>query len=481
MRFWPNNPTHRNSLTTQVVHMDMTDSQHIHTPQSRPRTDAAWLQAHWMPYTGNRDFKAHPRIITGAKGAYFTDMDDRQIFDGLSGLWCTGLGHGRDELTQAVSRQMATLDYSPAFQFGHPLSFELANRVVERMPEGLNRVFFTGSGSESADTSLKMARAYWRAKGQASKTRLIGRVKGYHGVNFGGISVGGIVANRKLFGQGVEADHLPHTQPPAGSFFKGMPPAEAQANGWQGAALADELLNLINLHDASNIAAVIVEPFSGSAGVVIPPVGYLQRLREICTAHHILLIFDEVISGFGRSGAWTGAEAFGVTPDILNFAKQVTNGVQPLGGVVVKQEIYDTFMAAGGPDYMLEFPHGYTYSAHPVACAAGVACMDLLAQEDAPQRVRELAPHLESAVHGLRGAPHVADIRNFGLAAGITLTPVPGEPAKRPYEVAMAMLAKGYYVRYGGDTIQLAPPFISTQAQIDSLVSALGDTLNEVA
>ena len=450
--------------------MDMTDSQRLNPAV---RTDAEWLAAHWMPYTGNRQFKADPRLIVAAQGAYFTSHDGRQIFDGLSGLWCSGLGHGRKEITEAVSRQVATLDYCPAFQFGHPLSFELANKIVERMPAGLNRVFFTGSGSESADTSLKMARAYWRAKGQASKTRLIGRVKGYHGVNFGGISVGGIVANRKLFGQGVEADHLPHTQPANGSFYKGMPPT--------GQELADHLLDLIALHDASNIAAVIVEPFSGSAGVVIPPVGYLQRLREICTANNILLIFDEVISGFGRSGAWTGAEAFGVTPDLLNFAKQVTNGAQPLGGVVAKQEIYDTFMAQGGPDYMLEFPHGYTYSAHPVACAAGVAAMDLLASDHAIERVRELAPYFENAVHGLRGAKHVADIRNYGLAAGITISPLPGEPAKRPYEIAMAMYAKGFYVRYGGDTIQLAPPFISTQAEIDRLVDALGETLNQTA
>jgi beta-alanine--pyruvate transaminase len=454
--------------------MDMTDSQHL---DKRPRTDPDWLAAHWMPYTGNRDFKAHPRLMASAQGAYYTDVNGHRVFDGLSGLWTTGLGHGQDAITQAVARQMATLDYSPAFQFGHPLSFELANRIVAHMPTGLNRVFFTGSGSEAADTSLKMARAYWRAKGQASKTRLIGRVKGYHGVNFGGISVGGMVANRKLFGQGVEADHLPHTQPPNGSFFQGMPPAEAQASGYRGAALADDLLELINLHDASTIAAVIVEPMSGSAGVVVPPVGYLQRLREICTAHNILLIFDEVITGFGRVGGWTAAEALGVTPDILNFAKQVTNGTQPLGGVVVQQAIYDTFMQAGGPDYMLEFPHGYTYSAHPVACAAGIATLDLLERENAPQRVRELAPYFERAVHGLRGARHVADIRNLGLAAGFTIAPLPGEPAKRPYQIAMAMLDKGYYVRYGGDTIQIAPPFISTPAEIDSLVAALGDTL----
>ncbi|MBQ0945511.1 aspartate aminotransferase family protein [Ideonella sp. 4Y16] len=439
-------------------------------------TDAGWMDAHWMPFTGNRDFKANPRLITSAEGVHYTMADGTKLFDGLSGLWCCGLGHARREIAEAVARQVSTLDYSPAFQFGHPLSFELANRIVERMPAGLNRVFFTGSGSESADTSLKMARAYWRAKGQASKTRLIGRIKGYHGVNFGGISVGGLVANRKTFGQGVEADHLPHTQPPAGSFFAGQPPAE----GPHGVALADELLNLIALHDASNIAAVIVEPFAGSAGVIIPPQGYLQRLREICTAHNILLIFDEVITGFGRAGAWTGAEAFGVTPDIINIAKQVTNGVQPLGAVIAKTEIYDTFMQAGGPDYMLEFPHGYTYSAHPVACAAGVAAMDLLAREDGPGRVRALAPHFERTVHSLKGAKHVADIRNFGLAAGITVASAPGEPAKRPYQVAMRMMKRGFYVRYGGDTIQLAPPFISTPAQIDSLVNALGETFNEV-
>jgi beta-alanine--pyruvate transaminase len=453
------------------MYMDMTDLQG--QPLLEARRDADWLQTHWMPYTGNRDFKANPRLIVGAKDAWFIDADGRRIFDGLSGLWCTGLGHGRREIVDAVARQMATLDYSPAFQFGHPLSFELANRMVEKMPAGLNRVFFTGSGSESADTSLKMARAYWRMKGHASKTRFIGRIKGYHGVNFGGISVGGIVANRKLFGQAVEADHLPQTQIPANFFSRGMPD--------NGRELADELLNIINLHDASNIAAVIVEPFSGSAGVIIPPKGYLQRLREICTAHNILLIFDEVITGFGRAGAWTGAEAFGVTPDILNVAKQVTNGTQPLGAVVARQEIYDTFMAAGGPDYMLEFPHGYTYSAHPVACAAGLASLDLLERDHCIERVRSLAPHFEQAVHSLKGSKHVIDIRNYGLAAGFTLEAVPGEPAKRPYQVAMDMWRKGFYVRYGGDTIQLAPPFISTEADIDRLIDALGESFNTIA
>lgn len=449
--------------------MNMNDAQHLVTS----RTDAAWLDAHWMPYTGNRDFKAHPRMMVSAKGCYYTDNQGKQIFDGLSGLWCCGLGHGRTEITEAVTRQMATLDYSPAFQFGHPLSFELANKLKELTPAGLDYVFFTGSGSESADTSLKMARAYWRAKGQASKTRLIGREKGYHGVNFGGISVGGIAANRKMFGQGIEADHIAHTQLASNAFSRGMPD--------QGAELADDLLRLIALHDASNIAAVIVEPFSGSAGVVIPPKGYLQRLRDICSANNILLIFDEVITGFGRAGAYTGAEAFGVTPDIMNVAKQITNGAQPMGAVLARKDIYDTFMAQGGPDYMLEFVHGYTYSAHPVACAVALAALDLLVKENMVGRVQTLAPYFENAVHSLKGVKHVTDIRNFGLAAGFTIDAVPGEPARRPYEIAMAMLKKGFYVRYGGDTIQLAPPFITTPAQIDSLINALGETINQTA
>ena len=449
--------------------MNLNDAQNL----TAPRTDAAWLDAHWMPYTGNRQFKANPRIMVAAKGAYYTDNHGKQIFDGLSGLWCSGLGHGREELTQAAMKQLATLDYSPAFQFGHPLSFALANKLKELTPAGLDYVFFTGSGSESADTSLKMARAYWRTKGQASKTLLIGREKGYHGVNFGGISVGGIGAHRKMFGQGIAADHLPHTQLASNAFSRGMPD--------KGVELADDLLRLIALHDASNIAAVIVEPFSGSAGVVIPPKGYLQRLRDICTANNILLIFDEVITGFGRAGAYTGAEAFGVTPDIMNVAKQITNGSQPLGAVLVKKEIYDTFMAAGGPDYLLEFAHGYTYSAHPVPCAVGLATLDLLVKENMVDKVKALAPHFENAVHSLKGAKHITDIRNYGLAAGITVDALPGEPARRPYDIAMAMLAKGFYVRYGGDTIQLAPPFISTPAQIDSLINALGETFNQTA
>ena len=457
--------------------MNMPDTQAL----TRPRTDAAWLDAHWMPYTGNRDFKAHPRMMASAQGAYYTDLDGRKIFDGLSGLWTCGLGHGRSEIVEAARKQLATLDYSPAFQFGHPLSFALANKLKALTPDGLDYVFFTGSGSESADTSLKMARAYWRAKGQGTKTLFIGREKGYHGVNFGGISVGGIGGNRKVFGQGIGADHLPHTQPPAGSFYRGLPPAQAQANGYAGVGLAEDLLKLIALHDASNIAAVIMEPMSGSAGVVVPPAGYLKRIREICSANNILLIFDEVITGFGRLGTYTGAEYFGVTPDILNCAKQITNGAQPLGAVIASKDIYDTFMAAGGPDYLLEFAHGYTYSAHPVPCAVGLAVLDILVREHMIDRVKALAPYFENAVHSLKGCQHVADIRNLGLAAGFTIDAVPGEPAKRPYEIAKTMLAKGFYVRYGGDTIQLAPPFISTPEQIDSLVNALGETFNATA
>jgi beta-alanine--pyruvate transaminase len=467
---WQTRLHHRLTLTNG--HAMTTLSTHSPAAAIPVRTDAAWLDAHWMPFTANRQFKADPRLIVEARGAYYTDHEGRKIFDGLSGLWCSGLGHGRPEITEAVSRQVATLDYAPAFQHGHPASFALANKLRDITPQGLDHVFFTGSGSEAADTSLKMARAYWRARGQAGKTRLIGREKGYHGVNFGGISVGGMVANRKTFGHAVDADHLPHTQLAANAFSRGIP----QQGGVE---LADRLLDLIALHDASNIAAVIVEPFSGSAGVVVPPAGYLQRLREICAAHDILLIFDEVITGFGRCGAMTGAEFFGVTPDIMNVAKQVTNGTQPLGAVIASRRIYEAFIEAGGPEYMLEFPHGYTYSAHPVACAAGLAAIEVLQSEQLVARVAELAPYFEQAVHGLKGLRHVSDIRNVGLAAGITLAAAPGEPARRPAAVAMACWKKGFYVRYGGDTIQLAPPFITEKAEIDRLVQALGESLME--
>jgi beta-alanine--pyruvate transaminase len=429
------------------------------------------LEAHWMPYTGNRQFKDDPRLIVEADGAYYIDDRGRRIFDGLSGLWCSGAGHNREEIATAVHRQLQTLDYSPGFQYGHPLSFQLANKLKAMTPDGLDYVFFTGSGSESADTSLKMARAYWRLQGQPSKTKLIGRARGYHGVNFGGISVGGIGANRKLFGTAVDADHLGHTVLKDNAFCRGQPE--------KGAFLADELLELIALHDASNIAAVIVEPMAGSAGVLPPPVGYLDRLREICDANNILLIFDEVITAFGRCGAMTGADAYGVVPDIMNIAKQMTNGAVPMGAVVARDDIYQTFMEQGGPDYMLEFPHGYTYSAHPVSCAAALAALDILEREQLPQRVAQEAPYFEEQLHSLQGTPYITDIRNHGFAGALQLEAHPGEPARRPYEVAMRMWEKGFYVRYGGDCIQLGLPFITQRDEIDSLVSALADTLKE--
>lgn len=430
------------------------------------------LDAYWMPYTGNRQFKRDPRIIVGARGSYFTDADGRQVFDGLSGLWTCGAGHGRPEITEAVSRQLAELDYAPAFQFGHPKAFELAHRLRELTPEGLDHAFFTGSGSESADTALKIARAYWRKKGRPTKTKLIGRAKGYHGVNFGGISLGGIGANRALFGQGIDADHLPHTLLAENAFTRGLPE--------RGADKAEELLELIALHDASNIAAVIVEPLAGSAGVIPPPVGYLQRLREICDAHEILLIFDEVITGFGRMGAMTGADAFGVVPDIMNVAKQLTNGAVPMGAVIVQGEIYRTFMEQGGPGYMLELPHGYTYSGHPVACAAALATLDLLENDRLIERVREMSPRFETALHSLKGSRYVSDIRNYGLAGALQIEPYPGEPARRPFEIAMKCWEKGVYVRYGGDTIQLGLPFIVEPEEIDRLINVLGDALGEL-
>ncbi|MDR5860901.1 aspartate aminotransferase family protein [Halomonas eurihalina] len=430
------------------------------------------LDAYWMPYTGNRQFKRDPRIIVGAEGSYLKDAEGRRIYDGLSGLWTCGAGHCRPEVTEAVSRQLGELDYSPAFQFGHPKAFELAHRLGELTPAGLNHVFFTGSGSESADTSLKIARAYWRKKGKPAKTKLIGRSKGYHGVNFGGISLGGIGANRVLFGQGVDADHLPHTLLKENAFTRGMPE--------RGADQADELLELIALHDASNIAAVIVEPLAGSAGVIPPPKGYLQRLREICDQHDILLIFDEVITGFGRMGSMTGAEEFGVVPDIINVAKQLTNGAVPMGGVIVRDEIYQTFMEQGGPDYMLELPHGYTYSGHPVACAAALAALDVLENDRLIERVREMSPVFEEALHSLKGSRYVSDIRNYGLAGALQIEPYPGEPARRPFEIAMKCWEKGFYVRYGGDTIQLGLPFIVEREEIDRLINALGDALGEL-
>ncbi|MDP5290884.1 aspartate aminotransferase family protein [Oceanimonas sp. CHS3-5] len=423
------------------------------------------LEAFWMPFTGNRAFKAAPRLVAEADGAWFTDINGRKLFDSLSGLWCTGLGHKHPKIIEAIHRQLNTLDYAPGFQTGHPLAFELAERLASLAPADLNRVFFTNSGSECADTALKMARAYWRAEGKPEKTRLIGRARGYHGVNMGGTSLGGIGPNRKHYGQLVEADHLPHTLLAENAFSRGQPE--------HGAELADHLLQLIELHDASNIAAVIVEPMSGSAGVIVPPVGYLQRLREICTQHDILLIFDEVITGFGRMGELFGAEAFGVVPDILNVAKQLTNGVVPMGAVIASDPIYQAFMEKPGPDYMVEFPHGYTYSGHPVACAAAMASLDVIIEDDMPGRVRALMPVFEEQIHRLQGLPHVVDIRNCGLAGAVQLAPYPGEPARRPMELAIELWQAGYYVRFGGDTLQFGPPFISTPDELEQLFHAV--------
>lgn len=427
------------------------------------------LDSYWMPFTANRAFKASPRLISGADGVHFLTPDGRRVLDGLSGLWCCGAGHNRSEIADAIAAQARRLDYAPAFQFGHPGAFDLASRLVALTPPGLDRAFLVNSGSEAADTSLKIARGYWRQKGMPSKTRLIGRAKGYHGVNFGGTTVGGIGGNRKLFGGIADTDHLSHTLLPENQFSRGQPA--------HGAHLADELEALVALHDASNIAAVIVEPFAGSAGVIPPPQGYLERLRAICDANDILLIFDEVITGFGRCGAPTGADYFGVTPDIANFAKQITNGAVPLGAVLVKDEIYQTFMAAGGPDYQVEFPHGYTYSGHPLACAAALAALELFEREGFDRQVAEKAGFFEDCIHGLANHPHVTDVRNLGFAGALTLAAYPGEPARRPYEVAMYCWQRGLYVRCGGDTLQFGPAFVMDRQDIAEMFNIVGDAL----
>jgi beta-alanine--pyruvate transaminase len=430
-------------------------------------------QAHWMPFSANRNFAKDPRMIVGAKGLYLIDDSGREIFDSLSGLWTCGAGHTLPEIQQAVNVQLGQLDYSPAFQFGHPLSFKLADKIVQHMPEKLQHVFFTNSGSESADTSIKMARAYWRIKGKPSKTKLIGRARGYHGVNVAGTSLGGIGGNRKMFGQLMDVDHLPHTLQPNLTFTKGC----AETGGVE---LANEMLKLIELHDASNIAAVIVEPISGSAGCIVPPTGYLQRLREICDQHDILLIFDEVITGFGRLGTWTAAEYFGVTPDILNFAKQVTNGAIPLGGVVASHEIYSAFMQQDLPEHAIEFTHGYTYSAHPVACAAALAALEVLEKKNLLAQSAALAPSFEKMLHDLKGAPHILDIRNCGLIGALQLAPRDGDATIRGFELGMKLWKEGFYVRFGGDTLQFGPMFNSTEADIDRLMNAVGDALYQV-
>lgn len=431
------------------------------------------LQSHWMPFSANRNFQRDPRFIVSAKDRWLTDDKGRQLFDSLSGLWTCGAGHCRSEIQAAVAKQLGSLDYAPAFQYAHPFSFQLAEKIAQRMPGDLNHVFFTGSGSESADTAVKMARGYWRAKGLPAKTKFIGRARGYHGVNIAGTSLGGIGGNRKMFGQFMDVDHLPHTLQTDLAFTPGQAPTG-------GTELANEMLKLIELHDASNIAAVIVEPLSGSAGAIIPPQGYLQRLREICDQHNILLIFDEVITGFGRMGRWTGAEYFGVTPDILNFAKQITNGAIPMGGVVARSEIYQTYMSQPLPEHAVEFGHGYTYSGHPVACAAGLATLDLLEKDDLISRSAELAPVFEKTLHSLRDCPNVVDIRNCGLVGAIQLAPRDGDAAIRPFDAGMALWKAGFYVRFGGDTLQFGPMFSTQPEELDRLFDAVGESLHGI-
>jgi beta-alanine--pyruvate transaminase len=431
------------------------------------------LEAFWMPFTANRQFKANPRLLARAEGMHYWTPEGRQILDAVAGLWCVNAGHGRKEITEAVSRQIATMEYAPPFQMGHPEAFKLANDVVGWLPEGLSHVFFTNSGSESVDTALKIALAYHRARGEGTRTRLIGRERGYHGVGFGGISVGGMVNNRKWFGTGLPGvDHLPHTHDLAkNAYTRGEPE--------HGANLADELERLVALHDASTIAAVIVEPVAGSTGVLIPPKGYLKRLRELCTRHGILLIFDEVITGFGRLGAPFGSQFFGVTPDMITMAKGLTNGAVPMGAVAASRQIYDTFMQ--GPEGAIELFHGYTYSAHPVACAAGVATQEIYRRDGLLTRAAEVADYWADGVHSLRGLPHVIDLRNLGLIGAIELDPIPGKPGARGFQTFVRAFEKGLLVRVTGDIIALSPPLIIEKGHIDQVFGTLAETLRELA
>ncbi|RUU58382.1 aspartate aminotransferase family protein [Mesorhizobium sp. M2C.T.Ca.TU.002.02.1.1] len=430
------------------------------------------LSAFWMPFTANRQFKQAPRMLVSAKDMHYTTSDGRKVLDGTAGLWCVNAGHCRPKITEAIQHQAAELDYAPAFQMGHPIVFELANRLVDIAPKGMDHVFFTNSGSESVETALKMAIAYHRVRGEGSRTRLIGRERGYHGVNFGGISVGGIVSNRKMFGTllgGV--DHLPHTHlPEKNAFSKGVPE--------HGAELANDLERLVALHDASTIAAVIVEPVAGSTGVILPPKGYLQKLREICTKHGILLIFDEVITGFGRLGTPFAADYFGVTPDIMTTAKGVSNGVIPMGAVFVRKEIHDAFMT--GPEHMIEFFHGYTYSGNPIASAAALGTLDTYKEEGLLTRGEELAPYWEDALHSLKGEPHVIDIRNIGLIGAIELAPIAGSPTKRAFSAFVKAFERGALIRTTGDIIALSPPLIITKGQINELIDHVRDVLRSI-
>ena len=430
------------------------------------------LDAFWMPFTANRQFKANPRLLSRAEGIYYWTPEGRQVLDAASGLWCVNAGHGRKEITEAVAKQIAEMDYAPPFQMGHPIAFELANSLVEIAPKGLDRVFFTNSGSESVDTALKIAIAYHRVRGEGARSRLIGRERGYHGVGFGGISVGGMVNNRKFFGAMLPGvDHLRHTHDPARNLFsRGLP--------GHGAEFADDLERLVALHDASTIAAVIVEPIAGSTGVLLPPKGYLERLREICTKHGILLIFDEVITGFGRTGSAFAAQEFGVIPDLMTCAKGLTNGAVPMGAVFARREIYDAFMQ--GPPGAIELFHGYTYSAHPIACAAGLAAQKVYRGEGLFGRAKALAPYWSDAVHALKGRRNVVDLRAYGLVAGIELSPREGSPGARGYDALVAAFNSGLLVRTTGDTLAMSPPLVIERKDVDRIFETLAGIIDRL-
>jgi len=427
------------------------------------------LENYWMPFTANRQFKANPRLVKSADGMYFTLTDGRKLLDGIAGLWCCNAGHNRPLIVDAIRKQVGELDYSPAFQMGHPKQFELAERLTSLMPGDLNKVFFTNSGSEAVDTALKIALAYHRIRGEGQRTRLIGREKGYHGVNFGGMSVGGMPLNRKMFGTMINGvDHMRHTHNIQGNAFsKGLP-----ANG---AEYADDLIRMIELHDASTIAAVIVEPLAGSAGVILPPQGYLQRLRKICDEHGILLIFDEVITGFGRLGAPFATKYFNVQPDLVTVAKGMTNGVIPMGGVFASDQIYNTFMT--GPGNAIEFFHGYTYSGNPMACAAALGTLDTYKEDGLLTRGADLAEYWQAKAHSLADLDLVIDIRNLGLIAGIELQPREGQPTARAFEAFLKAYDSGLLIRTTGDTIALSPPLIIEKEQIDFAFDLLRDII----
>jgi len=431
------------------------------------------LDAYWMPFTANRQFKSAPRLVGRAEGMHYWTPEGRQVLDGVAGLWCVNAGHSRPRITAAIQAQAAELDFAPPFQMGHPKVFELAERLIELTPAGIDKVFFTNSGSESVDTALKMALAYHRVRGEGQRTRLIGRERGYHGVNFGGISVGGMVANRKMFGQMLGGvDHIRHTHDPVrNAFSKGQPA--------HGADLADDLERMVALHDASTIAAVIVEPVAGSTGVLVPPQGYLERLRAICDKHGILLIFDEVITGFGRLGSPFAANHFGVVPDLMTVAKGLTNGCVPMGAVFARRFIHDAFM--NGPEHLVEFFHGYTYSGHPLACAAALGTLDTYAEEGLLTRAASMASSFENAVHSLSALPNVIDVRNIGLVAGVELAPIAGEPGKRAFQVFLDCWENGLLVRTTGDTVALSPPLIVDHQHIDQMIGTLANAIRRAA